>query len=63
MKLRVEYSLSPAVDEFLEQVSASCGITKSEAIRRALELYKRAVKADKVLLKDAEGGIREVIVR
>lgn len=41
-KIRLSLLVSPAVDNFLEEVSRSEGITKAEVFRRALALLKAA---------------------
>ncbi|MDA1312095.1 MAG: hypothetical protein O2968_02065 [Acidobacteria bacterium] len=59
---RYTLTLPPLLEQDLAQVTATLGVTKSEAIRRALALFKYAVQADKVELTD-KSGTKEVLIK
>ena len=48
---RYTVTLGPRLDDELEEIAIDLGITKAEAFRRALTLYKHAVNSDGVILK------------
>jgi len=55
MKARYSVSLPEALDDDLETVRKTLGVSKGEVFRRALLLFKHAVDADKVeLTRDNE---------
>lgn len=47
---RYSVTLSPGLNQALEQVAATLEVPKAEVFRRALTLLKHAVEADKVEL-------------
>lgn len=64
-KTRFDIRMSPELAEQLESISISAGLTRAEIFRRAVALYKRAKEVERnggqVLLKDADGTMRELI--
>lgn len=59
---RYTLTLPPLLEKDLEEVTATLGVTKSEAIRRALALFKHAVQADRIELTD-KSGTKEVLIK
>ncbi len=57
---RYSVTLSPSVDQDLTTLTEDLQITKSEVLRRAIMLFKHAVKADKVELQGEHG--RQVVL-
>lgn len=51
---RYTVTLGPRLEDELANVADVLSIPKSEAIRRALTLYKHAVEADNVVLKKGQ---------
>jgi len=56
---RYNVTLSSSLNEDLEKVASDLQISKAEAVRRALLLFKHAAKADKVELVTARGASQE----
>jgi len=54
------FTLDPILHGDLAAVAGQLGITKEEAVRRALELYKHAVKAQSVELV-LQGGQKQAV--
>lgn len=52
---RYSLTLPPPLEAQLDQVSKELHISKSEALRRALVLFRHAVEADKVELTGKHG--------
>ena len=59
---RYSVTLSPPVERDLTMLTEDLHISKSEALRRAIVLFKHAVKADKVELQ-GEHGKQVVLVK
>jgi predicted transcriptional regulator len=59
---RYNVTLGPKLDQELDQVAEDLDITKAEVMRRALTLFKHAVKADEVKLVTA-GLEQNVLVK
>ncbi len=62
---RFDVRMSPELAQQLETVSEETGMTRAEVFRRAMALYKRAKEVEmrkgKVLLKDSDGTLRELV--
>lgn len=62
MDRRYNVTLGPKLDAELDEVAEELDITKAEVMRRALTLYKHAVKADQVKLV-TDGSEQSVLVK
>lgn len=58
--IRYNLTLAPALNGDLEAAASLLGVSKAEAIRRALLLMKHAVQADKVEL--TRGGEKQTVL-
>jgi predicted DNA-binding protein len=62
---RFDIRMSPELAEQLEMITNETGMTRAEVFRRAVALYKRAKETERerghVLLKDADGKVRELV--
>lgn len=59
---RYTLTLPPLLEKDLEEVTRTLGVSKSEAIRRALALFKHAVQADTVELT-TKTGKKSVLIK
>ena len=57
---RYTVTLGPRLEDELESIAATLDISKAEAFRRALTLYKYAVESDGVVLK--KGDIDQMVL-
>ena len=62
-EIRYNLTLPPTVNKDLEATARQLGITKAEAIRRALLLMKHAVQAEKVELTSPSGEKQTVLIK
>lgn len=62
MDHKYNVTLGPKLDVELDEIAEELGITKAEIMRRALTLYKLAVKADQVKLVTA-GSEQNILVK
>ena len=60
---RYSLILPPPMDGDLEALTEELGTTKAEVIRRAMLLFKHAIKADKVELHTKTGDKQEVLLK
>ncbi len=60
---RYSVSLPSTAEGDLNKIATSLQITKAEAFRRALTLYRHAVEAEKVTLTDKDGQNLAVLVK
>jgi len=61
-EIRYNLTLTEPLNEDLEIAADTLGISKAEAIRRAITLMKHAVRADKVTL-ERDGEKQTVLVK
>lgn len=66
-KVRISANLSKEVFEALQELSKELGVSMTDVLRRALSterfLVKEVRNGAKVLLKDQDGSLREIILR
>jgi len=60
---RYNVSLSPKLDEDLNEIAEKLDTTKSEAMRRALVLMRHAIDAKAVKLVDDEGQEQRILIK
>ena len=60
---RYSVTLSPQLEEDLNRLTEKHHITKSEALRRSIMLFKHAVEAEEVSLTYADKTNRRVLVK
>lgn len=60
---RYNVTLGSNLDKDLEEVATKLQVTKSEAMRRALLLFKHAVDAESVTLKGEDGKEKAVLIK
>ncbi len=60
---RYSVTLSPPVEEDLNRLTEKLHITKSEALRRSIMLFKHAVDAEEVSLTYSDNTNRKVLVK
>lgn len=65
MKQQKRYSVTmdDSLDRDFEEVASALNISRAEALRRAMMLFKHASRADHVILRDDSGEEREVLVK
>lgn len=56
---RYNVTLNDSLNQDLENTAHNLGITKAEAVRRALVLFKHAANADKVELVSGNGSTQD----
>ena len=58
---RYTVTLGPRLEDELDGIAVELGISKAEAFRRALTLYKYAVDSDSVVLRNGETEQRVLV--
>jgi predicted transcriptional regulator len=65
--VKVTVNLSPQVVKALEALAEEEGITKTEALRKAIStekfLHEEKKKGSRILIEDTDQKIREIIIR